>query len=209
MSSEKNKIIIVDDHPVVLEGMSNLLKRSGLFDVIAACNDAISAINFIRKHEVDLVITDINLPDINGIDLCKKIRSEFPNTRVLGMSTFHDPSYVSEIIAAGASGFLTKNSSAREVENAVLGALKGEIIISPLIHQQSPLTFTHYNGPVLTRREKEVLKLIAEGNTNKEIAEKLFVSLNTIDSHRKNLMTKFEVMNVASLIAKAGKAGLI
>ncbi len=209
MSERLYKIMIVDDHPVVLEGMTNLLNRSGLFEVTTTCPDAIGAIGFLRTNEVNLVITDINLPDINGIDLCKKIRSEFSGIYVLGMSTFHDPTYVSEMINAGASGFITKNSSAQEVENAVIGALKGEIIISPLIHQESPLTFIRKNGPVLTRREKEVLKLIAEGNTNKEIAEKLFVSLSTIDSHRKNLLSKFEVMNVASLIAKAGKSGLI
>jgi DNA-binding NarL/FixJ family response regulator len=125
------------------------------------------------------------------------------------MSTFHDPSYVSEIIAAGASGFLTKNSSAQDFETAIHKALNGETIISTLTPQQAPLTFTHHNGPVLTRREKEVLQLIALGHTNKEIAEKLFVSLSTIDSHRKNILSKFEVMNVASLIAKAGKLGLL
>jgi len=203
------KILIVHDHPVVQEGVTNLLLRSGFFAVLPPCNDAKEAVEYLRIIKVDPVITDLNLPDINGIELFKRIRAEFPDTRVLGMSTFHGPLYVSEIWGAGASGFSIKNTSAQDFEKAVTGALRGEIIVSPLIHQQTSLTFAHRNRPVLTRREKKVLKLISEGSTNKEISGKLFVSLNTVDSHLKNLMTKFEVANVASLVAKVRKLGLI
>lgn len=125
------------------------------------------------------------------------------------MSTFHDPGYVSEMIKAGGSGFITKNATIEEIESALRGVMKGEIIISHLLTAQKPITFSNHEGPVVTRREKEVLVLISEGLTNKEIADKLFVSLSTIDSHRKNLLTKFNVMNTAALISQAMKKGVI
>lgn len=203
------KIIVVDDHPVVLEGMSNILSQLKDLEIIAKCPDAIAAMNALRQHVVDVVITDINLPEINGIELCRRIVSEFAHVKVIGMSTFHDPGYVSEMMKAGGSGFITKNATIDEIESALRGVMRGEIIISHLLTEQKPVTFSNQDGPVVTRREKEVLVLIAEGLTNKEIADKLFVSLSTIDSHRKNLLTKFNVMNTAALISQAMKKGVI
>lgn len=203
------KIIVVDDHPVVLEGMSNILSQLNDLEIVAKCPDAITAMNTLRHHVADVVITDINLPEINGIELCRRIVSEFNQVKVIGMSTFHDPGYVSEMMMAGGSGFITKNATIDEIESALRGVMRGEIIISHLLTEQKPVTFSNQNGPVVTRREKEVLVLISEGLTNKEIADRLFVSLSTIDSHRKNLLTKFNVMNTAALISQAVKKGVI
>jgi two-component system nitrate/nitrite response regulator NarL len=203
------KIVVVDDHPVVLEGMSNILSQLTDIAIVAKCPDAIAAMHALRSNQVDIVLSDINLPEINGIELCKRVTSEFPLIKVIGMSTFHDPGYVSEMIKAGGSGFITKNATIEEIESALRGVMKGEIIISHLLTAQKPITFSNHEGPVVTRREKEVLVLISEGLTNKEIADKLFVSLSTIDSHRKNLLTKFNVMNTAALISQAMKKGVI
>lgn len=207
--TEKLNILVVDDHPVVLEGMGNILKQLSFVHEIFKAGDAIEALNLTKKHTIHVVITDINLPEINGIELCKKILAHAPSIKVIGMSTFHDPMYVGNMIQAGGKGFITKNSSVQEIESAITGVMQGQVIISHLLDNQKTVTFSDSKGPIITRREKEVLVLIAEGCTNKEIAEKLFVSISTVDSHRKNLLMKFEVMNTASLISKAMKSGLL
>jgi DNA-binding NarL/FixJ family response regulator len=205
----KLNILVVDDHPVVLEGMLNILKQLDFIAEIHKAGEAISAMSIIRKIAIDVVITDINLPEINGIELGRKIHTEFPNINIIGMSTFHDPLYVGELIQAGGKGFITKNSTVSEIESTIRGVMEGQVIISHLLNNQKQVSFPDSQGPIITRREKEVLVLIAEGCTNKEIAEKLFVSLSTVDSHRKNLLAKFDVMNTASLISKAMKSGVL
>lgn len=202
-------ILIVDDHPVVLEGMTNILHQLSCVESVYKSADAVSAMRVVNGHDVQIVITDINLPEINGIELCRRIKQVFPHVKIIGMSTFHDPMYVGEMLQAGGSGFITKNSTIQEIETAILAVDRGEVIVSHLLDNQKAISFKKGNGPVITRREKEVLQLIAEGLTNKEIAEKLFVSISTVDSHRKNLLSKFEVMNAASLITKATKSGII
>lgn len=209
MKYDKINILIVDDHPLVLEGLSNIVALQSDFELIGKCADAIEGLKVLRSAPIHVVITDINLPKINGIDFCKRIKSEFPEIKVIGMSTFHDPNYVSEILQAGASAFMTKNSGAKEFENAIRSVIRGEVIVSPLMSEQKPVTFSQKNGPLITRREKEVLQLIAEGLTTKEIADKLFVSNSTVDSHRKNLLTKFNVLNTAALISHAIKNEMI
>lgn len=205
----KLNILIVDDHPVVLEGMTNILDQLSCVNIICKSEDAVSAMRVLKEHNVQIVITDINLPEINGIELCRRIKQEYPQVKVIGMSTFHDPMYVGEMLQAGGNGFITKNSTFQEIETAILAVGRGEVIVSHLLDNQKAITFNKSDGPLITRREKEVLHLIAEGLTNKEIAERLFVSISTIDSHRKNLLSKFEVMNAASLITKASKNGII
>ena len=202
------RIIIVDDHPIVLEGMENIFRNMAGIELVAKASSAMMAISLMRTLPVDIVITDINMPEISGIDLCRKISQEFPQVRVIAMSTYQDKAYISEMIRNGASAYLTKSASFEEIEHAIRATMKGEIHIQlqRSINEQLPQSPTQV---LLTRREKEVLLLIAEGLTNKEIADKLFVSQSTIDSHRKNLLSKFDVLNAASLIAQAAKAGLL
>ncbi|MBL0316656.1 MAG: response regulator transcription factor [Flavobacteriales bacterium] len=208
MTESPIPLVIVDDHPVVLEGLSNMLANFPQFIIIGKCLNALDAMKEIRQDpQPKLVLTDINLTDINGIELCRRIKSEFKSIAVIGMSTFHDPGYVTEMIKAGGNGFITKNASPDEIVKALTGAIHGEMYISPLISETKRLTFVREGAPVLTRREIEVLKLISDGLTNKEIAEKLFVSVSTVDSHRKNLLTKFQVLNTAALISAATRNG--
>jgi two-component system, NarL family, nitrate/nitrite response regulator NarL len=208
MATEHINIIIVDDHPIVLEGMENILKNMIGIDLIGKATNAMEAISLLRNHQIDLVITDINLPEISGIELCKKITTEFPKIKVIGMSTFQDKAYISEMIQNGALGYLTKSASPEEIENAIRATMNNQMTIQ-VNNYSGVLKQTEKVGPILTRREKEVLELVSQGLTNKEIADKLFVSQSTIDSHRKNLLSKFEVLNTASLIANAAKAGLL
>ncbi len=202
------KIIIVDDHPIVLEGMENILKNMEGIVLVGKAASAMDAIALLREKSVDIIITDINLPEISGIDLCKKITTEFPLVKVIAMSTFQDKAYISEMIQNGALAYLTKSASPEEIEKAIHATMANQMTIS-VSNYNGATTKREQSGPVITRREQEVLLLIAEGLTNKEIADKLFVSQSTIDSHRKNLLSKFEVLNTAALVAQAAKAGLV
>jgi len=205
------KIFIIDDHPMVVAGLNSLLGQLENIEVAGAVSNAFDAIPFLKKNKIDVILLDINLPDISGIDLCKKIHKEFPEIKILGISTFSERSYISRMIENGASGYLIKSASAEEIAEAIDTVLKEKMYLSvSMEHIAKPLSILPSdNLPALTKREKEILQLISEGFTNNQIAEKLFISSLTVDSHRKNLLTKLNVNNTASLIKLAVQNGLI
>jgi DNA-binding NarL/FixJ family response regulator len=205
------RMLIVDDHPVVVAGLSSLLAQLDNLKVAGAAENAVDAIAFLRLNPVDIVLLDINLPDIHGIDLCKMIKKEFPEVKILGISTFSDRSYISRMIQNGASGYLIKSASREEIAAAIQTVLDGRLYLSiSMEHILRPSSALHADVlPAITKREKEVLQLISEGLTNNQIAEQLFVSPLTVDSHRKNLLTKLNVNNTASLIRLAVEHKLI
>jgi len=203
----KHKIFIVDDHPMVIEGFKTLLSQNENITIVGTAINAFEAIAFISKNEVDIAFIDINLPDINGIELCEKIKTEFPSILCLALSTFNDRSYVAKMIENGASGYLLKNSSKEEIYKAIDDVSKGNMYFN--VDYQTQNTSKYNQIPIITRREKEVLVLIAEGLTNQQIADKLFISITTVSSHRQNLMLKLEANNTASLIKNAVKFELI
>lgn len=205
------RVFIVDDHPVVVAGLKSLLSQLNNIEVAGAVSNAFEAIPFLKSNPVDVILLDINLPDISGIDLCKKIHKEFPEIKIVGISTFSDRSYISRMIENGALGYLIKSASAEEIAEAIETVLKGKMYLSvSMEHVLRPLSVAPIdNLPAITKREKEILVHIAEGLTNNQIAEKLFISPLTVDSHRKNLLTKLNVNNTASLIRLAMEHGLI
>ncbi len=202
---DKISVLIVDDHPMVLEGMKALLAGLSYVEVAGAASNAFEAIEILKQTPVRIAIVDINLPEISGIELTKKIKQEYPEVQVLAMSTFKERSYISQMIQVGASGYLVKSASKEEIAEAILTAHEGRLYLSldinSLTHDQSAVS----ELPILTTREKEILQLIADGLTNPQIAQQLFISLHTVDSHRKNLLAKFNVKNTASLIKLAVK----
>jgi two-component system nitrate/nitrite response regulator NarL len=203
---DKLKVLVVDDHPMVLEGMRGMLAEIQFAEVGGLAQNAFHAMERIKECTPDIVITDINMPEITGIELTGKIMKEYPKVKVIAMSTFNERSYISQMIQAGASGYLLKSASKEEIEQALLTVSSGKLYMSLEVEVSGE---DLKKVPVLTSREREVLILIAEGHTNPQIAEKLFVSPHTVDSHRKNLLTKFEVNNTAGLIKWAAKNGLI
>jgi DNA-binding NarL/FixJ family response regulator len=205
------KVFIVDDHPMVVAGLNSLLEQLENIEVVGAVSNAFDAIPFLKKNTVDVVLLDINLPDISGIDLCKKINKEFSQIKILGISTFSERSYISRMIENGASGYLIKSASKEEIAEAIETVVKGKIYLSvPMEHLMRPIRIDLPDTlPALTKREKEILSLIAEGLTNNQIAEQLFISTLTVDTHRKNLHTKLNVSNTASLIRLAVENRLI
>lgn len=205
------KIFIIDDHPMVVAGLKSLLGQLEDAEVTGAVSKAMDAIPFLKSNDVDVILLDINLPDISGIDLCKKINEEFPQIKILGISTFNERSYISRMIENGASGYLIKSASKEEIAEAIETVMHGKMYLSVSMEQLlRPISVeTTGNLPALTKREKQILGLIAEGLTNQQIAEELFISPLTVDTHRKNLHTKLNVNNTASLIRLAVENGLV
>lgn len=209
MAMDKINVIIVDDHPMVLEGMRSMLAQINFVNISGTAANAYEAIEQIKTSPPDIVITDINMPEISGIELTAKIKTEFPEVKVIAMSTFKERSYISQMIQSGASGYLVKSASKEEIEEAILSVYEGKLYMSLDINLSADEKQEIGKAPVISSREKEILELIADGLTNPQIAAKLFISLHTVDSHRKNLLTKFGINNTASLIKLAAKYNMV
>jgi len=202
------KVFITDDHYMVVEGIRSILQLEKNIEWLGHAMTADSCMAFLHSQQPDVLLLDINLPDKSGIDLCKEIKAKYPDIQILGLSSFNQQSYIQKMMQNGASGYVLKNASIEEIVNAIEAAMNGEIFLSD---QASIAIDENKNAqiPVITRREKEVLMLIAKGLTNKEIADKLFISTTTVDTHRKNLLAKFQVKNTASLISLATQNELL
>lgn len=209
MAKNKIKVLIVDDHPMVLEGMRSMLAEINFVSISGTAVNAYEAIQQIKASPPDILITDINMPEISGIELTAKVKKEFPEVKVIAMSTFKERSYISQMIQSGASGYLVKSASKEEIEEAILSVHEGKLYMSLDINLSADEKQNIGKAPVISSREKEVLELIADGLTNPQIAAKLFISMHTVDSHRKNLLTKFGINNTASLIKLAAKYNMI
>lgn len=193
---------------MVIEGIRSLLQNEMDIDWLGHATNASSCLSFLKQQLPDIILMDINLPDMNGIDLCKEVRKLYPSVFVLGLSTFNQQAYIRDMMENGASGYILKNADKEELLEAMNLVLKGKEYYSHEV-VNSLKDIHNQNAPLITRREKEVLKLIAEGLTNAEISEKLFISIPTVNTHRKSLLEKFKVKNTATLIGKAIRQGLI
>ena len=196
------KVFIVDDHYMVIEGIRSLLQNEKDIEWVGHASNAASCLAFLQKQQPDVILMDINLPDKSGIDLCKEVIGKYPSIFIVGLSTFNQQSFIQKMMDNGASGYVLKNATQEELMEAVQSVMKGKTYLS---EEASQVLRKNADAdiPVLTRREKEVLELIADGLTNNEIAQKLFISVATVDTHRKNLLAKFEAKNIASLIKAA------
>jgi DNA-binding NarL/FixJ family response regulator len=202
------KVFIVDDHYMVIEGIRSLLQNDKEIEWMGHASNAASCLAFIKTNQPDVILMDINLPDKSGIDLCKEVRATYPHVFVIGLSTFNQLSFIEKMLEFGASGYLIKNADRSEIMEAIQAVMHGKQYLSAdasqvVRHAQND------NTTMLTRREKEVLALIAEGLTNQEIANQIFVSVSTVDTHRKNLLQKLNAKNTASLVKLAMDQRLI
>ncbi|MFD2201971.1 response regulator [Shivajiella indica] len=204
----KTRLFIVDDHYLVIEGIRSLLQQEKSIEWMGHATNGESCLAFLEKNEPEVILMDISMPGISGIELCKVVKSRYPGVRILGLSTFNQRSFVEKMIESGANGYVLKNASKEELLKAIEAAKTFKSYLS-FEASQALKRNSEKEAPVLTRREKEVLEQIAEGLTNQEIADKLFISATTVDTHRKNLMVKFEAKNVAALIHLAGKSGYL
>ena len=202
------KVFITDDHYMVVEGIRSLLLLEKGIEWMGHAMNAASCMAFLRQQQPDVILLDINLPDKSGIDLCKEIKDKYPDVQILGLSSFNQQSYIQKMIQNGASGYLLKNASQDEIVKAIKTVMNGVTFLST---EAANTIRENKNAriPVITRREKEVLLLIAEGLTNHAIAEKLFISTTTVDTHRNSLLAKFDVRNTANLVRLAAQYDLI
>jgi DNA-binding NarL/FixJ family response regulator len=200
-------VFIVDDHYMVIEGIRSLLQNEKSIEWAGHATNAASCLAFLQQQQPDVILMDINLPDKSGIDLCKEVKEKYPSVFIVGLSTFNQQSFIQKMMDSGASGYVLKNASQEELMEAIETVVKGKIFLSDEAAQS--LQKKGNTAIVLTRREKEVLELIAEGMTNNVIAQKLFISPATVDTHRKNLLAKLDAKNTASLVKIAMQLQLI
>lgn len=197
------KVFIIDDHELVLEGIHTLLKDEKTIEWLGSAKHPQELMLFLKHTKPDVLLMDINLPEKSGLDLCPEIRQLYPTVRIIGLSTSDQASVIRRMMESGAAGYLLKDALKHEIITAIQTVVKGKTYVS---HSVSEVLRKKNTGPVLpllTKREKQVLQLIAEGFTNPEIADKLFLDVSTINSHRKNMLTKYNLNTTAALVKLA------
>jgi DNA-binding NarL/FixJ family response regulator len=207
----KLRTVIVDDHPIVIEGLKNLLSNENNIEIAGTFCNGQDVLSYLNIHPVDLILLDITLPDINGMELCKLIKQKSIHTIILMISNHTERSIILETIQNGASGYLLKNSTLDELRHCIAEALKGNICYSREVVDiiSRPSKNGSFGIPKLTRREQQILGLLAKGKTSQVIGQELFLSPLTVDTHRRNLIQKFAVKNVAELIMAANQQKIL
>lgn len=205
------KTAIVDDHPIVIEGLKTMLANEKNLSIIGGFCTGADLLAYMASQPLDLILLDVTLPDISGIELCQKVKELSLSTRILILSNHTERSIIMQAIQNGASGYLLKNSSIEELRHCIAEAIKGNICYSREVMEiiSRPNKNELQGTPRLTRREKEILALIASGKTSQIIGQELFLSPLTVDTHRKNLIQKFGVKNVAELIMAAAQQQIL
>lgn len=195
------KVFLVEDHPLVIEGIKSLLIEDAAIDYAGVCSTGTDLLQMLKRQLPDVILMDINLPDTNGIELCKVVKEKYPNVYVVALTINNQPGIINKMIENGASGYVLKDAAKHEIIEAVKAAAKGDVYYSH--SAASAMRKPDTELPALTRREKEILELIGDGFTNQEIANRLFLNVTTVDSHRKNMLAKYAVSNTAALVKLA------
>lgn len=208
------EIAIVDDHVMVIEGLKAMLDETGLVNVAFTATSAEIFQEKFSEYKIDVLLLDINLPGKSGLELCNELSKSHPELPIVALSNFSETAFIKNMMRSGAKGYLLKNTKKEELIEAIKSVSMGKVYLPDSIRQQllDDSIGTHNPSgfvPKLSRREKEVLELIAEEMTSAEIAEQLFISMKTVESHRKNLHQKLDVRNTAGLIKTAIQKGLI
>lgn len=213
----RTKILLVDDHKITRDGLNALIEKQPDMGVIGEAENGRDAVRLVQKLMPDVVIMDISMPDLNGIDATRQIRAVSPSTKVIALSMYSDKRYVEGMLSAGVSGYLVKNCAFDELVNAILAVINERAYLSPSItdivmkdyaRKLTGVEETSFPECKLSSREREVLQLIAEGYNSEQIAAKLFISTKTVSTHRRNIMEKLDIDNIADLIKFALREGL-
>ncbi|MDD2388848.1 MAG: response regulator transcription factor [Desulfobacterales bacterium] len=209
------RILIADDHKLMRDGIRSLLEKRDGMEVVAAAENGRSAVKLTRKLKPDVVIMDISMPDLNGIEATRQIISELPDTKVLALSIHSDKQFVSQMLKVGAMGYLLKDCTVDELTHAIYAAINSKTYLSPGVANTVIKDYVNLlaatdssKASVLTAREREVLQLISEGRKTRQIALDLHVSVKTIETHRRQIMEKLNIHNVADLTKFALREGL-
>jgi DNA-binding NarL/FixJ family response regulator len=213
----KYRIVIAEDHRILREGLRSLLSSSPDFEVVGEAEDGREAIRCVEKLKPDLILTDLSMPRMNGMEAIREIKKQSPKTKILVLTVHKTEEYILATLKAGADGYLLKDSTQTELVMAVKNVISGKHYISPGISEKviegyiegKKILKPRTSWETLTQREREILKMIAEGYRNKEIADDLCISVKTVEKHRANLMEKLNLHNVQALTTYAIEKGLV
>lgn len=214
---EKKRIVIAEDHTILREGLRALLSANPGFDIVGEAEDGRDAIRCVEKAKPDIILMDLSMPRMNGLGAIKEIKKICPETKILVLTVHRTEEYIHTTLQAGADGYLLKDATLTELMVAVNNVLEGKPYLSPGVSEKviegyldgRKTTGASSSWDMLTQREREILKLIAEGYKNKDIADYLCISVKTVEKHRANLMKKLDLHNVSALTAFAMEKGLI
>ncbi len=211
-AKKKIRVLLADDHALVRQGFRLILAAQPDIEIVGEAGDGRQTLELAQRLHPDVVVMDVAMPEMNGIEATRRLAAAAPRTRVLALSMYKDAVYVREILRAGARGYLLKDAIDRDLLAAVRAVAAGEGYLSPAVSEAVLSDYRrHVSDPLdlLTSREREVLQMIAEGKTNKEIASRLNLSVYTVDAHRGRIMEKLNLHSVGELVRFAVRAGLI
>jgi DNA-binding NarL/FixJ family response regulator len=208
------RILLVDDHQILRQGLRHLLERQEGMTVVAEASDGRRAVELVREHRPDVVVMDVAMPELNGVDATRQILAELEGTKVVALSMHSGRRYIAEMLRVGASAYLLKDSAFDELVQAIrtvssgqtyLGSGVASVVVSDYLER---LADEERASPPLTPREREVVQLLAEGRSTRQVADRLHVSIKTVETHRRQIMRKLEISSIAELTKYAVREGL-
>ena len=213
----KIRVLVVDDHTIVRDGICALLRLAGDIEVVGEASNGSEALEKVRKFMPDVMLIDIAMPNMNGLEATRRIRKEFPGVKILVLTQYDDKEHVLGAIEAGGTGFISKTAASSELVSGIRSVYRGNSFLSPsaariLVEDyQQETSIRKEQDPYkqLTDREREILKLLAEGNNTREIADMLVISVKTVEGHKTNLMSKLDIHNRTDLVKYALRKGII
>jgi len=212
----KIKVLIADDHTILRQGIKALLDNQAEIEVIGEAKDGREALTLIERLLPDVILMDIAMPGLNGLEATRRIKKKFPKIKVLVLTMYTNEEYVFQILNAGANGYLVKETAFQDLISAIRAVYRDEAFMSPSISKKVINRYTqrvretnNTTGDILTTREREILQLIAEGSSSKKIAEALFISPKTVETHRTHIMDKLNIHNRTDLIKYAIRTGIV
>jgi DNA-binding NarL/FixJ family response regulator len=214
---EKIKIIIADDHTIFRQGLRMLLAQEDDMEVVGEAADGIEALELAKKHNPDIILLDIAMPNMDGVQVAGKIKKSLPQIKIIVLTSYSDDQFLYEFLKLGVSGFVLKDSASQELIYSIRKSHEGMVFFDPSVSKKVMEKFTQVSGGKsdfvnygkLSDREKEVLRLVAEGCATKEVAEKLYISPKTVENHRANIMKKLNIRDRTGLTKYALRLGLI
>jgi len=218
MSSDKIRVLIVDDHQLMIEGLKSLLEDEESISFVAGTTSMQETLDFLKGNQIDVILMDINMPDFSGVEITKKVKELFPSVKIIALTMHDDIAVISQMIKAGASGYVLKRTNMHEVVEALktvhrngkyLSESAQKIIMDNLLSPDEMMMEKEDVKPILSSRELEVLKLIAKEFSNEKIGEKLFISERTVEAHRRNIFIKTKTKSIVGLMKYAIQEGLI
>jgi DNA-binding NarL/FixJ family response regulator len=213
---EPIRLVIADDHPLIRAGIRSLIQTIPNVEVVGEACDGLQALDLVARLRPQLLLTDIKMPNMNGLTVAERVANEYPEVRVLILSMYSDEEFVTQAVRVRAAGYLLKESNAEEFEFAIQSVIRGDFYVSPIISQrmitrmkgQTADAQSQNSGP-LTQRQREILRMVAEGATTKVIALALAISPKTVETHRAHIMQRLDIYDVPGLVRYAMRTGLV